>query len=121
MPIIKLPDEELPAFPGRKLSTFYSTRPVNVDEFLRAVDGLDGVVIRGIGFMTTRPIEPDEEVQVGDVIVVNMNHSLEPPLEDRMRTNYHVVEEVDNGYTIREIPVTLIFEEDVTQQLLKIR
>ncbi len=115
MGVVRLPDEELPAFPGKPLATYYSTEPVDLDGLMREAGALDCIVMTGIGTLNTMPKGPDEKVSLGDVIRVNMNHCLHPRQGDRLRKDYAVIETVQNGYKIRELPFTLIFEEDVPE------
>ncbi len=115
MAIVRLPDEELPAFPGKPVAVYYSTEPVDLDGLMREVGALDCIVMTGIGTEHTRPKRPDEKVDLYDIIVINMNHSLRPKPEDRLRRNYQVIGTLQNGYKIRELPFTLIFEEDVPE------
>lgn len=116
MSTVQLPDEELPHSPGTFVKAFYSTRPFDVQGFVKEVGGLDAVILREISFLEgLGQLQSGEEVTVGDVVLVNPNHGLHPEtnVAERPRKNYVIAAEVDRGYKIRELPVTLLFEYDI--------
>ena len=59
-----------------------------------------------------------EEAQLYDIILINamMGTQRHLPYEQRLRWNYQIAEEIDGGFKIREIPATVLFEEDVTPE-----
>jgi len=118
MTVVQLPDETLPAFPDRPLSTFYSTKPFDIAGFLKEIGGLDAVIVRGVGgSMEPRQLTPDECVSIGDVVLVNPNSRLQCELkaEDRSRQNYVVTGQLPTGYKIRQLPVSLFFSSDIPE------
>jgi len=109
MTIVSLGDETLRS--GDIVAVYYSTAPFSLTDFINEVGGLDGVIMtQGISFLTeNRRIKKEGEVQLYDLIIINamMGDQSHLPREKRIRQIYKIVEEIDNGFKIREIPETL--------------
>ena len=99
MTVVRLSDEILPAFPDKPVAVFYSTKPFDVEGFLKEVSGLDAVILRGVGTEGTRPIRADETVTLGDIVLVNQNHNpqFQSGIEERPRKNYAIAAENARG------------------------
>ncbi len=118
MTIIRLPDEALPAFPDRFVSAFYSTRPFDAQGFIKEVGGLDAIILRQISFLEgLGQLQSGEEVAVGDIILVNPNHALHPEasVAERPRQQYVIAQKFDEGYKLRQMASTILFEYDVPE------
>lgn len=118
MTIVKVSNETLES--GKSVATYYSTNPFNLEEFIQEVGGLDGVIMTRSSFLgKSRRREEGEEAQLYDTILINSMMGYQPhlPYEQRLRWNYQIAEEIDGGIKIREIPATVLFEEDVTPEL----
>lgn len=128
MPVVRLPDEELQAFPGKPLETFYSTTPVDLDGLMSEV-GLFECTVKKIVDYTVKESEKQidliveqqkenyEAITVGCIITFYADSHL--LFEPEFRKEYVVIEAVQGGYKIREIPTILEIPEatDVTEAL----
>ena len=98
MTVVRLPDEISPAFPDKPVAVYFSTKPFDLYGFLKEVSGLDAVILRDDGSLlgNTKSLMPGEDATVGDIVLVNPNHDLQPrsKVEDRPRKNYVIREEM---------------------------